>query len=329
MRVRNGGSMTKKLLLVSASALLLGACSFFSDKDKDRSQELVNRLGKDTVIIEYKGGKITAADVDEKVQPQFERIREQLLNAYVQAAHDLLAERMKDRLQGQEVTVSDQEVDQYMSSNRVSGDQRENIKKFLASEKKRIQKQLGTMQLMNELEVVNKLGAARYDIKATGDMAAVGSSSAKVTVQVYCDFGNPICNRTRLIMKDITSEFGEKVRWVYRHFPVASNKIGFEAARLSICAHEQGKFWEVHDKFYDQQAALNSENMAQVAVEAGANQSELQKCFNSQGSEDKLQAEIKSAEALGLTQTPAYFINGTKINNIDDIKPYIKSLIAK
>lgn len=317
----------KAILCGLVSIGLLVSCT--KTQKEDYSQELVKPLSGEQVILEYKGGKITARDVEAQMKPQFERLREQLLNAYIKSAEDVLVEREAEKFKVSGGNVTEAELENYMKANKIPKTETEKIKAFLASEKSRIQKQINKMQVFKELDVQNKLGAARYDVQATSGMPSQGTSSAAVTVQVFCDFGNPMCNRSRLVMGEIKNQFGDKVRWVYRHFPVPSNPIGADAALVAICAQMQDVFWPVHDRLYDHQAELTKENLLKIAGAAGANNKKLEDCLKSSEAQELLNKEIKDAEALGLTQTPAYFVNGTKINEIDQLKPFIASQIGK
>lgn len=317
--------MKKTLILLTVIGL--AACT--KNTSGDLSQDMVKPLGDDQVILEYKGGKITARDVKEDMKPQFERAREQILNSYVKAAEDVLAQRVADRLKTDSSEVTTAEVENYMKANKVPKTETEKIRVFLAGEKARIQKQIDKMQVFKELDVKNKLGAARYDVKATSDMPTQGPVTAAVTIQVFCDFGNPICNRSRLTMGEIKNEFGDKVRWVFRHFPVASNPLGEEASLVAICAQQQDLFWPVYERFFDQQAGMTKENLTKLAVAAGVNETKLADCVKSQEVKNILAKEIKDAEALGLTQTPAYFVNGTKVNDIDTLKSTVTTLVTQ
>lgn len=319
--------LVRKTIVLSLSALALAACT--KKGSKDLSQDIVKPLSGDQVVLEYSGGKITADDVQKDLDPIFQRTREQILSAYVRAAEDLLVKRMASKEQSPALEVTNDELQNYMRSNKVPASDTEKIRAFLKTEKTRIDAQLGRLKLLHDLNVKNNLGSARYDVAATSSMPSKGGANAKVTVQVFCDFGNPICNRSRLIMAEIYNQHGENVRWIYRHFPVPSNPLGKEAALISICAHKQNMFWQVHDAFYNHQAGQTAEGLMKVAVTAGAKEAELASCINTQAAKDELENEIKAAEALGLTQTPVYFVNGTKVTDIDVLKASVDQLATK
>jgi protein-disulfide isomerase len=319
--------LLKKIITIFLPVLAFVACT--RNSSKDLSLEIIRPLSGDQVVIEYSGGKITAEDVQKDLDPIFQRTREQLLSAYVRAAEDLLVKKMASKEKSNDPEVSNAELQNYMHSNKIPPSDTEKIRAFLKIEKNRIDAQIGRLKLLSDLNVKNKLGSARYEVATTSSMPSKGGTGAKVTVQVFCDFGNPICNRSRLIMAEIYNQHGEKVKWIYRHFPVPSNPLGKEAALISICAHHQNMFWQVHDAFYNHQAGQTAEGLMKVAIEAGAKEAELSNCINTQAAKDELTNEIKAADALGLTQTPVYFVNGTKITDIDVLKASVDQLILK
>lgn len=285
----------------------------------DVNIDVVHTLKDSDVILEYTGGSILAKDVNEMIKPQLEQMRQQILNSYVKAAEELLAQRMSDKLNKGDLTVNDTELQNYMKANNIPKTESEKIKVFLAKEKQRIGKQMSYIQLAKELNVKNHIGAIRYDLQTTAGMPQIGKTTASVTVQVFCDFGNPICNRSRLAMTQLKNELGDKVRWVYRHFPVASSAIGTEAALVSICALKQDKFWPVHDRFFDQQAALKSDNLVKEAVAVGLNEETLKTCLQSESTKTELDSDIKSAQMLGISSTPVYFVNGVRTTDVDQL----------
>lgn len=221
--------------------------------EKDVSREIVQPLSEKTVILEYNGGVITAKDVNEAVAPQLELARQQLLQSYSKFAEDVLLSRMQDKESQESNTasdnVSDTELAAYIKANNIPKAESEKIRTFLLQEKKRIGKQVMAMDLYKKLNVKNHLAAIQSKIDVTDKMPKVGKDDALITIQLFCDFGNPSCNRSRLALAQLKNEMGDKVRWVYRHFPVASSSIGVEAAKISICAHKQNKFWKIHDYF--------------------------------------------------------------------------------
>lgn len=308
-------SMRMGLLVAAVLATSVSCTRKGSDKaeTKDYSTEVVRTLPEDQVILEYDGGRVTVADVKDQVRPEFEKARETILKTYVRAAEDLVLKR--EEQPAGEVEVSKAEAEAYMKANKVTQSSVEEIRKFLAQEKKRVQGQVAKHEVFRKLNVQNKLGAARYDLSKTKSMPAVGSDDAPVTVQIFCDLMSPLCVRSRMFMKQIETSNPGKVRFVYRFFPIPSHAHAKEAALIGICAHEKGVFWKVHDAILDQQRGMTPEKMEQTAVAAGMNAGDLKKCVASSEATATLEKDQAEANSFGLNQAPTYFVNGTKVTD--------------
>jgi hypothetical protein len=203
----------KTIILSTSLGLLIGAgVVFFMNRPttQDVSQSLVSELSDNTVIAEYTGGKILAGDIKDKVHPHFEKARSELLQQYLRAAENELARRHEDRLNQDIEEVSEAELSLYMKANKIGPERRDEIKNFLVVEKKRIQSQLNQIKLLQDLNFQNRLGAATFKIQNTQGMAEKGADDAKVVIQVFCDFGNPLCNRARLTMEALVNQYKEQ-----------------------------------------------------------------------------------------------------------------------
>lgn len=308
-----------RLAIVITSLLLVHCTKGEKEAPKDLSRNVVQALNDDEVILEYNGGTITAKEVNESLKPQIAQMRQQVLASYIKAAEDLFAARMAEKQAQGSDQVSEDELQAYLKANNLAKTDAEKIRTFLLSEKKRINKQVLVMQLYKDLGVKNRLTSIRYDVAVTAGMPQVGKESAPVTVQVFCDFGNPTCNRSRMAMTQLKTELADKLRWVYRHFPVASSPIGMQASLVAVCAHKQNKFWALHDYFYDQQAKLTNENLVAEAVAAGVDEDTLKTCLQSEGTKAELEAEIKAAQMLGISTSPVYFVNGVRVTDVDQL----------
>lgn len=280
---------------------------------KDYSTEVVRALPDDQVILEYDGGRVTVGEVKDQVRPEFEKAREAILKTYIRAAEDVVLKREESPSANIEVTKA--EAEQYIKANKVTQSSVEDIRKFLAQEKRRVQAQVAKTDIFRKLNVQNKLGAARYDLSKTKSMPAIGDENAKVTVQIFCDLMSPLCVRSRMFMKQIETSNPGKARFVYRFFPIPSHAHSKEAALIGICAHEQGIFWKVHDSILEQQRGMTPEKMQQLAVAAGADASDLKSCLTSTEAAATLEKDQAEATSFGLNQAPTYFVNGTKVTD--------------
>ncbi|MBL4687057.1 MAG: thioredoxin domain-containing protein, partial [Nannocystaceae bacterium] len=120
----------------------------------------------------------------------------------------------------------------------------------------------------------------------------------------------PYCARGHETVAEVRKQYGDKIRFAYKHSPLSFHSFAFLAARASVAAQRQGKFWAFHDALYRRRAKINEKVLLEVAKEAGLNM----KMFRAQLSDLELDRQIEEdqrlASSLGVRGTPAYFING-------------------
>ncbi|MFP5518871.1 MAG: DsbA family protein [Bdellovibrionia bacterium] len=317
--------MNKIFILALGSLVVLGACTK-KNENQDNSQKLIQPLQSEMTILEYTGGQIKAKDIEERMTPHLEKARETLFNSYLQEAEKLLIEQHQDRL-NVEVNVTDEEIKKYILANKILPSDAPKIRDFLVNEKLRLQKLQAVDELKKSLNVKNKIGSALFEVKGTSKSPSQGETSAKVKIQVFCDFANGMCSRVRMVLAQAEKLFGKNIYWVYRHFPVASNPGSFESAKIGICAFEQGKFWPVYDALSNLSGQLQGKNLNEIAVGAGLSKEELEECLSKKTTSEALDVDIKSAQDIGIAETPTLIINGQKVKNIDQVVPTIESLI--
>ena len=104
------------------------------------------------------------------------------------------------------------------------------------------------------------------------------------------------------------------------------------AAEAAQCAHEQGKFWEYHDKIFANQRAIKDENLKQYAVDLGLDADKFNDCLDSGKYREAIQAEMKVGQEAGVTGTPAFFVNGRFLSGaqpFDAFKKIIDEELAR
>lgn len=166
----------------------------------------------------------------------------------------------------------------------------------------------------------------------------LGNENSTVTIVEYSDFQCPACAAYYSVVKKLMNEeFGDKVRFVYRHFPLIETHL--EAA-LAVSASEsaglQGKFWQMHDKLFENQITWANNPKAReifigYAKELDLNVEEFTKNLDGREGKDKAINAYKASIRMGLNSTPSFFINGKKIQNpqsYEDFRNIINQSIA-
>ena len=165
-------------------------------------------------------------------------------------------------------------------------------------------------ELRTKAEVKVLLEPVRVAV-TPGDGPAWGPAGAPVTIVEFSDFQCPYCARVEPALKRLRETYGDRVRFVFRDFPlVQMHPQAAKAAEAAACAAEQGKFWELHDRLFDNQARLAVPDLKQHAAELGLDAGKFGECLDSGRRAADWQADQGEAAGYGVTGTPAFFING-------------------
>jgi protein-disulfide isomerase len=143
-----------------------------------------------------------------------------------------------------------------------------------------------------------------------GGGAARGSPAAKVTIVEFSDFQCPYCARARPTIERIEKTYRDRVRIVYRDFPLPIHPQAAKAAEAGACARDQGKFWEMHDRIFENQARLEVADLKRFAGELGLEARAFETCLDSGTKAAGWKRDLEEATGYGVSATPAFFING-------------------
>lgn len=159
---------------------------------------------------------------------------------------------------------------------------------------------------------------AALDMKTLADDDPFkGDANAPVTIVEWSDFQCPFCSR---FYKDTLSQIEEKyvktgkVKLVYRDFPLSFHPFAQKAAEAAECANEHGKFWEMHDKIFDNQATLSIENLKTWAGVIGLDTGSFNDCLDSGKMAGEVQKDLNDGTSAGIRGTPGFIINGVSIS---------------
>jgi len=150
---------------------------------------------------------------------------------------------------------------------------------------------------------------------AKGKGPAFGPENAKVTVVEFSDFQCPYCSRAASAVDEIKKKYGDRVRFVFRQFPLPMHENARGAAEAALAANAQGKFWEFHDMMFQNQGKLTRESLEEFAKQAGLNVPEFKKALDSKTFAADVDADVKLGESVAVNGTPTMFINGARVQN--------------
>ncbi len=153
-----------------------------------------------------------------------------------------------------------------------------------------------------------------YTIAVAGSPVR-GKSDASVTIVEFSDFQCPFCARSNPIVEGVLKKYPEKVNYVYKHFPLAFHAAARPAALASIAAQEQGKFWEMHDVLFTNQATLDASKLEDYAKQAGLDVARFKKDLETKKAEyeKRVDAELALGQSVDVRGTPTLYIGGRKV----------------
>jgi len=214
--------------------------------------------------------------------------------------------------------VTDPQVQSFYDSNKAQIRQpyesiAPKIKEFLKKQADQEARRRYLDSLRAKYQAVTILEPLREAVAATGPVR--GPVEAPVTIIEFSDFQCPFCGQFAPTLHEILAKYPKQVRLVYRHLPVTKLHPNAEkAAEAAVCAQDQGKFWEMYDTLFAEQNALGVDALKEKAKRLGLDTAIFDECLDSGKSEQAIQADARAAEALGITGTPASFINGRLVN---------------
>ncbi|MFH0791594.1 MAG: thioredoxin domain-containing protein [bacterium] len=157
--------------------------------------------------------------------------------------------------------------------------------------------------------------AAIQNFEITKSNHIRGDFNASITLVEFSDFECPFCERHYPTLNKILSNYEGKVRLVYKHFPLGFHKNSQKAAEASECASEQGKFWEYHDKLFENQPeGYSLDKFKKWASDLSLDNAKFNSCLDSGKYAQKVQDDYQEGLNKGVNGTPATFVNGQLVS---------------
>jgi protein-disulfide isomerase len=341
-RIRRAGYFSAGSAI--SALIVVTACS-------STAAQQARRQAPTEVVATVGSASITLAEVDDKAleetSPSGVKLSQALYDARRAALDELIAARLFDdaaKAQGieraalveKEITskvqaVTDADIAVWYQANqaRVQGAPLEQVRQPIRS--------YLTQQRMQDvraqyLETLKKTTAVRIMLEpprqrvAAANSPAKGSPNAPIELIEFSDFQCPFCQRADPTVQQVLSTYGDRIRFVYRNYPLPNHPNARPAAEAGACANEQGKFWPYHDRLFANPSKLSDADLKQQAADLGLNTAQFNTCVDTHKLKAQVDADVKAGEEAGVNGTPAFFINGRSISGAQPFEVFKKTI---
>lgn len=171
---------------------------------------------------------------------------------------------------------------------------------------------------------IQALPEQRFTVEEKGN-PSIGPKDAKVTIVEFSDFECPYCQRSQSVNKELRAMYKDKIRWVFRDYPLPFHENAKFAHIAVNCAVPQGKYWEYFNLIFENTGSLTKENVKFLASKAGLDKGKFEECLkNTSSIEAEIGQDISDGQKLGVNGTPAFFINGIMVEGAQPLAAFQK-----
>ena len=285
---------------------------------------------------------ITRAELEKQVKPKLVEIESQRYEALSEGLNEMVADELfkqeakargisMEALEQQEITgklstPTDAEIQKVYDDNKEQlGDA------TLESVKPRIVEYLQQTQaaqlhaafiekLKGKYKTTINLRPPMVEVSAGGSPER-GPKNAPITIIEFSDYECPFCKRAEASVQQVLTTYGDKVRFVYRNFPLPMHKDARPAAEAALCANAQGKFWEYHAKLFAS-SDLSKDKLQSMAAEVGLDRGKFDACFDKTEFTKAIDKDVEDGSNVGVNGTPAFFINGRMLSGAQPFEKF-------
>lgn len=285
----------------------------------------------DGVLATVDGRNITEADIADKIAGQMVRINNQIYSAKKQAIDVIVsdqlieqeakkrgisrAELLQQEVNAKVAAVSDADVEKIYNTNKpkLGNKTLEEVKPQIVQQMQGSKQQERQQAFVRELrkEAKVKLLLTPPIVELTLDGAPVrGSADAPVTIVEFSDFQCPYCAKAQAELDKVREAYKDKVKLVFKDFPLAFHAQAPKAAEAARCAGDQEKYWEYHDVLFANNRALDPTNLKKYAADLKLDTSQFDTCLDSGKYAAAVKKDFVEGSRVGVSGTPAFFVNG-------------------
>ena len=236
-----------------------------------------------------------------------------------------LQELVKDFVAAQTIAVDDQEVDNYYAENRSrwadwkgsEQDLRNQIRAYLQQQKMQqaVFEYAKTLGPKYGLEIfLKEPQSPTIQVSIGKDDPVFGPENAPLTIVEFSDYQCPACRKNHEVVRELKQTYRDRIKWVFKDFPMPSHKWARGAALAAHCAAEQGRFWQYQDLLFSSQEELTPERLTVLAKDLGLQMEPFSQCLDAGKFQAHLDKDIEEGKKFGLNTTPTLLINNRLVS---------------
>ncbi len=299
----------------------------------------------DPVVAVVGDTKISQSELDDAAAGQLLDLRQKMHEVYAVTLENMIAERLLteeaskrglslSELEQVEVSekvpaITEAELNAWYAehSHEVGGQPLDAIRFQLMGylqEERQDQRRLAFLEeLKGKTPVDNRLEPFRLEV-AGANRPRRGPANAPVEIIEFSDFECPYCTRGAATIDQVVEHYGDKVSVVFRHYPLPFHQNAPLAAQAASCANEQGKFFAYHDLLFANGKALGPDDLVRYAQQLNLKEAPFKACLESRRHEKTVEEDLAAGTALGVSGTPAFFINGRPLLGAQPLDAFMK-----
>jgi len=242
-------------------------------------------------------------------------VRDQLMEAEA-AERGITADELRDEVMTDldEITEDDVRMFYLQNQSRLQGRTYEQlagqIRMYLEEQQRQSAIEEFTEGIADKHGADYMLEPFRVPVDVTG-APVTGPEDAPITLVEFSDFQCPYCESFVPTLNRIKEEYADQVKVVFLHFPLRQiHPLAQKSAEASMCAFDQGKFWEAHDMYFAEQETLTVDDLKEKAARLGLDSATFDECLDSGKYVEYIDADVSAGIAVGVDGTPAVFVNG-------------------
>jgi protein-disulfide isomerase len=175
--------------------------------------------------------------------------------------------------------------------------------------------------LKEKVRVTIALEPPRQKVAVAGHPSK-GPKTAPIEFVEFSDFQCPFCQRANPTVEQVLKTYGDRIHFVYRHYPLPNHPNARPAAEAAACADEQGRFWQYHDQLFANSSRLTDADLKEHAAAAGLESARFSACVDGHRYKNQIDQDIKEGNEAGVTGTPAFFINGRSLEGAQPFETF-------